>query len=147
MPVGDFKRQMAIEFKKAVDETEFKALKALVTHTFDNLFQVWPGYTYWSMANIRVSMTGRDINLVRPLERPEDEYALIDEAFEQRVGELAKLESLEFPVKKGRTIVIGNAVPYASDVGFQPGNGQALFIEAAREAEHTVQMLIKRNAL
>lgn len=124
-------RQKAAEAERAV---LIAAMREAYTHVMDS----WPVYSGFSKANNRISITGREIRLIRPGSRKAIPGLYSQKAESVRSNELAKLSRIERNFgMRNRTLVIGNAVDYASDVGFQPGRGRVIYQQAASIAKAT----------
>lgn len=88
----------------------------------------WPVYTAWSAANNRI-VEGQSGNFpLDPPTRPTEILALAAEANQNLSSDL---EMLNRHTKPG-LLAIGNAVPYAADVGFIPSNGLLIYEEGAK---------------
>lgn len=138
------KSRKAAKINKEIEEFIDKKLSlraqdkmiSAVRGAYEHIMNEWPKYTYWSAANNRISITGRDIKRLEPHKRPDPirKGVLSGKFAEVRHSELAKLTKIRKQKRKDRKdrlIVIGNAVPYAADVGFDPGRGIAIYGEAA----------------
>jgi len=141
---ADITRMFEKKIMPRIEQKMLDATKLVVEEVYEELYRVWPFYTFWSIANHRISISGRDIALVRPRERPEERYALLDYYEGQKEMELMKLRAVK-PGDRSRTIVIGNAVPYAANVGFKKGQGLRLYREAARTGTAIAQAKLKRR--
>lgn len=87
----------------------------------------WPIDTGWSAANNRIGDETGGVPL-EPPERPTQSGALVAEAQANLATDLAALRAHVKPA----SITIGNAVPYAPDVGWLDGNGQLIYMEAGK---------------
>ncbi len=139
----DLRRAFELEIKKKVDDPLNKATIFAARRTYEMLTTpgFWPVDTYWSIANHRISITGQDINLLRPETKPKQKGALASQAASVRTSELAKLDRLKGKPRKTQ-IIIGNPVRYAADVGGVIGKGTSLYITAAEIAEAETQIFI-----
>ena len=88
--------------------------------------RVWPRDTGWSAANNRLSESG-DFPLDPPT-RPSGHGTLFAEAEANLGADIAMLEKHRLP----GPLALGNAVPYAADVGWVDGNGLLIYTEASR---------------
>ena len=130
MASSAFSRQLEEEIEAKVTRTVRRTKIAAVSRTYKTIQAIWPTDTFWSKANNRVSITGRTIARVEPHQRPTESGALADKAAAVTASELSKLERIKAE-RKSRSIIIGNAVPYAFDVGFRPGYGAYIYQIAA----------------
>lgn len=133
--VNEFDKALEFEVEKKLEKPLADMIHLMVSYTFKYIMAEWPTHTGWSAANHRINLNGRPITKVEPDERPSYKGALIDEVAINYAEQLNKLERLRTPLKRDITVVIGNAVPYAPDVGFIPGNGEAIYQAAADLAE------------
>jgi hypothetical protein len=129
-----FAQQLEEQIEATVTRTVRKTKIAAVRKTYIVIQQMWPVDTFWSKANNRISITGRPITQVEPRTRPEESGALADKARAVTVDQLTKLESIKAE-HKSRSIIIGNAVPYAFDVGFEAGRGAFIYGIAAAQGK------------
>jgi len=129
--INTFRAQLEDELEK-VDEAEKEVFVATVRATYINIIDNWPKFTYYSQANHRINITGRKVVRVEPSQKPDIAGALAGKAEAVHASQLGKLERLTAETK-GRSVVIGNAVSYAPDVGFVEGQGTQIYLEAARE--------------
>lgn len=147
--VNEFNRALEAAIAREVDERVKRKLLAGVRAAYNYIMEVWPKQTYYSAANNRISITGRDIARVEPRERPTQPGALAEKFVHTWNTELAKLDRLETEMiarfgapakqKRNRVIVLGNAVDYAEDVSYEPGKGRAIYNEAALIASATMR--------
>ena len=127
---SQFVRPMKQEIQRKVKDVSV----ALVRDTAEEIYFIinspaWPQDTLWSAANHRINVgpnPEKDFPVEPPV-RPDLRGVLLNEAASNAAEQLAKLDTLAF----GDRVLIGNAVPYAKDVGFQAYNGLRIYIEAA----------------
>lgn len=129
----NFRRALETEIRKKIDEPVAFAVRTSVRATFTGIIDRWPRDTYWSLANHRISIQGRDVVKLEPRNRPEQTGALVSKAENENAKELAKLDRI-VAGRRSYNITIGNAVPYAPNVGFRNGQGEFIYQEAADEA-------------
>lgn len=130
----EFVRPMEREIQRKVKDVSVTLVKDTAEEIYTNVLNLWPVDTAWSQANHRMNVgpnPARDFPLEPPT-RPKEKGALIGEASANESEQLSKLDGLAF----GDRVLIGNAVPYAADVGGSPsrprtGNGTRLYFEAA----------------
>ena len=111
-----------------------------VRFTYEQVFIRWPVDTAWSLANHRIATDTKNVTLT-PTERPKEKGVLLARATQVKAEEIAKLKKITLKT----TITIGNAVPYAADVGRgQTGVGTAIYLEAGvlgpRKAEFQLKV-------
>lgn len=128
---------------KKVDVAEVETLKDVVGEAYERIFLKWPAFTFFSMANHRISIMGSPIRRLEPATRPSEKGALLDKQEAVRQTELAKLANMT-PTRRHKKVYIGNSVDYSKDVGFSKGNGAAIYQEAAQEAAAVVKMKRRR---
>lgn len=141
--VRRFQSQIKSVIAAKVDEATFDKMKLIAERTYETIFLNWPADTFWSMANHRISITGRPIIRLQPATRPTQKGALIDKQESTRQSELAKLRGAK-PARGGtrrRVIFIGNSVPYARNVGFKNGLGVTIYRNAAAEGARQAQAI------
>jgi len=127
-----FRKALDFEIEKKVRKPTLTMKKNIVKFTYEAIFEIWPNDTYWSASNHRISITGRPVFKLEPRKRPTKRGALVNKSISVKNGELAKLRGLNTKNSKaGRSIIIGNSVPYAVDVQFEPGRGEMLYNFAA----------------
>lgn len=135
--INTFRAQLEDELDK-VDEKEKEVFATTVRATYTYIIEEWPTYSYFSQANHRINITGRRVMRVEPDEsnRPDMKGALAGKAAAVHAAQLAKVDKLTTGTR-GRSVVIGNAVSYAPDVGDVPGGsgypgyGNKIYLEAA----------------
>ena len=137
--VKAFQADMETVIHKVDREIE-DVIKEGLTAALLEIFSEWPAHTYYSMANNRVSIIAPIAEPV-PRERPNEVGAMADEAAIQLELNLQSVERLNVKKIDRTSYHISNPVDYASDVGFTPGQGDAIYEMAARTAEE----LIKRR--
>lgn len=137
-----FRRALEIEISEKIDKNVSGVKVAIAKATLENIYSSWPVDTAYSLANHRVSITGRDINKVEPYTRPTEKWALLDKAIAVHEQELAKLDRIS-EKDSDRTIIIGNAVEYAEDVGFEAGAGRIIYDQAAAFGEAVGNVFVK----
>lgn len=114
-----------------------KAMKLFVAEkAFDLINDKWPVWSGYSKANNRININSAEQE-VDPPERPMGNVVdikgmLAELAIFNNAAELTKLDPEA--IRYTDTIHIGNAVSYAADVGFEPGQGSHIYVESAREA-------------
>lgn len=127
-----FRKAMEFEIEAKVRKPTLTMKKNIIKYTYEAIFELWPNDTYWSASNHRISITGRPVFRLEPRKRPDKRGALINKSISVKSSELAKLKGLNTKNSKpGRSIIIGNSVPYAVDVQFEPGRGEQLYSFAA----------------
>jgi len=125
----EFVKPMNAEIQRKVKDVSVTLVKDTAEEVYINIFPLWPKFTFWSAANHRMNVgrnPARDFPVEPPI-RPRTKGALTGEMASNRAEQLAKLDSLGF----GDSVLIGNAVDYAVDVGFQANNGTRIYFEAA----------------
>jgi len=135
--VKPFNREIENKVKKPTVEVMQDTAEAVYSKVLD----LWPTDTFWSQANHRINLgvnPARDFP-VEPPQRPAMAGELTGEAADNESQQIAKLEELGF----GDSIIIGNAVPYAADVGRRGGNGTRIYAEAAAIGISTIQSRLK----
>jgi len=135
--VKPFNREIEDKVRKPTVEVMQDTAEAVYTKIMD----LWPTDTFWSQANHRINIgpnPARDFP-IEPPQRPAIAGELTGQANENEQEQLAKLEDLAF----GDSILIGNAVPYAADVGRRGGNGTRIYAEAAAIGVSTIQSRLK----
>ena len=138
--VRAFQTDMETVIKKVDRELE-KTIKEGLTAALLEIFSKWPVHTYYSMANNRVSII-QPVATPQPAERPNEVGAMADDAAIQLELNLQTVESLDVKNIDRTPFHISNPVDYASDVGFTPGRGDAIYEMAARTAEELIQRQI-----
>ena len=123
-----------------IDREIEDVIKEALTAALLEIFSEWPAHTYYSMANNRISIITPIANPV-PEKRPNEVGVMADEAAIQLELNLQTVENLNVKNIDRTPFHISNPVDYASDVGFTPGQGDAIYEMAARTAEE----LIKRR--
>lgn len=125
----EFVRPMEREIQRKVRDVSVELVKEAAAIIYETIPTMWPEDTLWSAANHRINIgpnPSKDFP-VEPAVRPNLPGVLLSEANENRLEQIAKLDSLGF----GDRVLIGNAVPYAADVGFSTNNGTRIYFEAA----------------
>lgn len=113
---------------KFVDDVAAMAERLVAEEARVAIDSAWPTFTAWSAANNRVA-EGQSNNFpLEPPVRPTQAGALFAEANQNLAADLALIDQHTTP----GLIAIGNATPYAADVGFIPGNGTMIYEEAAK---------------
>lgn len=121
-----------------IEEFKGKAMSVAAREAFDILTEDWPFYTGWSAANNRIKI-GRgphQYELIPP-EKPEEIPGVL--GFEAEFNRQDQMHRAQFEVRKVNPdfVYIGNAVPYARDVGFDAdgnpkiGNGVEIYKKVA----------------
>ena len=128
--INTFRTQLEDELTR-VDEAEKETFVNTVKAAYEYIIANWPVDTYYSTANHRINITGRPVVRLEPSQKPSVSGALAGKAQAVHAAQLAKLDRLTAE-KKGRNVVIGNAVDYAPNVGGVEGQGTAIYLEAAR---------------
>lgn len=113
---------------KFVDDVAALAERLVAEETRVAIDSAWPVYTAWSAANNRIVEAQSGNFPLEPPTRPAEVLALAAEANQNLATDLALLERHKTP----GLLAIGNAVPYADDVGFIPGNGMLIYEEGAK---------------
>ena len=137
---NEFVKPMDREIQRKVKDVSVTLVKDIAEEAFTNILNFWPVDTAWSQANHRINIgpnPEKDFP-VQPPTRPTQRGALIGAANENEATQLAKLDSLTF----GDSVLIGNAVPYAADVSFQPFRGTIIYFEAAAIAGQLISFRI-----
>ncbi len=125
----EFVKPMNEEIQRKVRDVSATLVADTATEVFEQVLRSWPADTFWSAANHRINVgpnPPQDFPLEPPT-RPKESGALINEAEDNAEEQLAKLNGVGF----GDRVLIGNAVPYAANVGYKPSNGTRIYIEAA----------------
>ena len=135
--VRPFQADMETVIKK-IDRGVEDAIKEGLTAALLEIFEKWPAHTYYSMANNRVSIIAPIAN-PRPAERPNEVGAMADDAAIQLELNLQSIENLNVQKIDRTSYHISNPVEYASDVGFTPGQGDAIYEMAAKTAEELIE--------
>lgn len=131
---SEFVKPMNAEIQRKVKDVSVTLVRDTAEEIYINVLNLWPVDTAWSQANHRINVgknPARDFPLEPPT-RPKEKGALLGEASSNESEQLNKLDTVGF----GDSVLIGNAVPYAADVGGSPerpntGNGTRLYFEAA----------------
>ena len=121
-----------------MDDHLEKAIREGLSESYSYIFQQWPAYTYYSMANNVVSLRAPIENPV-PSERPNDKDELADDAAIQLETGLQILNTFKMNKTRDTKVYINNPVDYASDVGFNTGAGDAIYQEAAQAASEAIE--------
>lgn len=111
-----------------VDDVAALAERLVAEETRVAIDSAWPTWTGWSAANNRVVEGQSGSFPLNPTVRPTTAGAIFAEANQALAMDLALIENHKTP----GLIAIGNAVPYAADVGFIPNNGTLIYEEATR---------------
>ena len=142
--VSKFRRDLTDVLAARVAVVEKHWTERAITIAFTQLATPgrWPADTFYSMANHKVSVGEAVIEAPKPSERPEggNLSGLVES---NRARQLNKMKQFK---GKGHSFFIGNPVPYAADVGFQTGQGRALYANAARYASAVVAEEIKTKS-
>ncbi len=128
------------EIQRKVRDVSVTLVKDAAEEAYINVMNLWPVDTAWSQANHRINIgpnPEKDFSILPPT-RPTQKGALIGAANENEAVQLSKLDSLTF----GDSVLIGNAVPYAADVGFQSHRGTIIYFEAAAIASELISSRI-----
>lgn len=134
--MGRFEVEFIKPFNREVERVKDLSANAVADtaeEIFGSILDLWPKDTFWSDANHRINIgvkPSRDFP-VEPPTRPSEREALTGESNENEQEQIAKLDGVQF----GDSVLIGNAVPYAADVGGSPskpnrGNGTRIYHEA-----------------
>ena len=110
-----------------VDDVSALAERLVAEEARVAIDSAWPTWTGWSAANNRVSESPNNFPLDPPT-RPDVPGALFALANDNLSEDIAALQR---HVKPG-LVAIGNAVPYARDVGFIENNGALIYEEASK---------------
>ena len=135
--MSKFKKDLEGAVSIRVDRSAVHMTKLAARVAFEQLTTpgVWPVATFYSIANHKIAINGAAIGSPFPAERPDDDTKnLSGLAQKNRQQQLNKLKGL----KARMSVIIGNPVNYAGDVGFQGGQGGAIYAEAARFANSMV---------
>ena len=122
---------MADEWARAlqfVDDLAALAERLVGEEVLYHIDVQWPRWTGWSAANNHVNEGNVGDFPLNPPTRPTDEGELFGVAQQVLEYNLEILARHEAP----GMIAIGNAVPYAADVGFLVGNGTAIYEEGGK---------------
>jgi len=92
--LAKFNRQLEFQIEKKVNERTLEKVRLSVQFTFEEIIDNWPVDTYWSLANHRISITGRDVVKLEPRTRPDTSGALVGKAQTENQKELDKLDRL-----------------------------------------------------
>ncbi len=125
----EFVKPMNAEIQRKVKDVSATLVADTAEEVYRSILNLWPIDTAWSQANHRMNVgrnPARDFPLEPPT-RPKGKGALLGEASTNENEQLAKLDTLAF----GDSVLIGNAVPYAADVGRRASQGTRIYIEAA----------------
>jgi len=122
--VAKFNRQLEFQIEKKVNERTLDKVRLSAQFAYEYIVDNWPVDTYWSLANNRISITGRDVVKLEPRTRPDTSGALVGKAQTENQKELDKLDRLTTD-RRQYNVVIGNAVPYAPDVPYKKRNIKA----------------------
>lgn len=132
----DFLGPMRAEIEAKVTNRLKAAKIGIAREAFQLINARWPVQTGWSIFNNRININSSDVELSPP-ERPSELGALTAESINENARELDKLDPTT--IKSTDTIFIGNAVPYAADVGFEDGRGSEIYAESLRDAAEIVR--------
>ncbi len=136
--LSKFKRDLEGAVAVRVDRASKQMTILAATVVLQQLTTIglWPVDTGYSMANHKIGVGSDGIPGANPAEKPEDKNVdfrgLIESNKQQQLSKLTRL-------KRGDAVIVGNPVHYSPDVGFQSGQGRALYAEAARFASATVE--------
>jgi hypothetical protein len=130
--LAKFNRQLEFQIEKKVNERTLEKVRLSAQFAYEYIVDNWPVDTYWSLANNRISITGRDIVKLEPRTRPDESGVLEGKARVENQKELDKLDRLTTD-RRQYNVVIGNAVPYAANVGGQVGRGRSIYQNAATQ--------------
>lgn len=143
--MGRFEEEFIKPFNREIEEKVRKPTVEVMQDTAEAVYtkamDLWPTDTFWSQANHRMNVgvnPARDFP-VEPPQRPKVAGELTGEAADNEQEQLGKLDALKF----GDSILIGNAVPYAADVGRKGGNGTRIYHEAAAIGVSTIESRLK----
>ena len=143
--MGRFETEFIKPFNREIEDKVRKptveVMKDTAEAVYSKVMDLWPTDTFWSQANHRINIgpnPARDFP-VEPPQRPSMSGELTGEAADNEAQQIAKLEGLKF----GDSILIGNAVPYAADVGRRGGNGTRIYHEASAIGISTIQSRLK----
>ncbi len=143
--MGRFEEEFIKPFNREIEEKVRKPTVAVMRDTteavYTKVMDLWPTDTFWSQANHRMNIgvnPARDFP-IEPPQRPGQAGELTGQANENEQEQLGKLDELQF----GDSIIIGNAVPYAADVGWKGGNGTRIYHEASAIGISTIQSRLK----
>lgn len=135
-----FESEFLVPFNREIERKVKAPSAAVVADTaeavFSSILDQWPADTFWSAANHRINVgpnPQKDFPL-EPPERPTEAGALSGEASDNESQQIGKLEGVKF----GDKVLIGNAVPYAADVGKRGGQGTRIYIEAGAQGAASV---------
>ena len=137
----EFVKPFNREIENKVRKPTVEVMKDTAEAVYSKVMDLWPTDTFWSQANHRINIgpnPARDFP-VEPPQRPSMLGELTGEAADNEAQQIAKLEGLKF----GDSILIGNAVPYAADVGRRGGNGTRIYHEASAIGISTIQSRLK----
>jgi len=137
--LAKFNRQLEFQIEKKVNERTLEKVRLSAQFAYEYIVDNWPVDTYWSLANNRISITGRDIVKLEPRTRPDESGVLEGKARVENQKELDKLDRLTTD-RRQYNVVIGNAVPYAPDVPYKNikagnGGGRMLYQDAQAAAK------------
>ena len=135
--VASFQAEMETVIKRVDDHLE-DSMKAGLSEGYLQIFREWPAYTYYSMANNRVSRAS-PIETPIPAERPTNPNEMADDAAIQLQVGLQEIQTFKLNTSRDTIIFISNPVDYASDVGFAAGAGDAIYQNAAATAEEVIE--------
>lgn len=124
----EFVKRLEREIENKVRRPAAQVVADTAEEVFTNILNLWPLDTGWSQANHRINVgrnPARDFPLEPPT-RPTEKGALLGEASSNENEQLGKLDEVKF----GDSVLIGNAVPYAVDVGFRSNLGIIIYAEA-----------------
>ncbi len=140
-----FETEFIKPFNREIEEKVKKPTVAVMRDTteavYTKIMDTWPTDTFWSQANHRINLginPATDFP-VEPPQRPAMSGELTGQANENEQEQLSKLDELQF----GDSVIIGNAVPYAADVGRRGGNGTRIYHEAGAIGVSTIQSRLK----
>lgn len=143
--MGSFEQEFIIPFNREIEEKVKKptveVLKDTTEAVYSKVLDLWPVDTFWSQANHRINIgvnPAKDFP-VEPPQRPLISGELTGQASDNENEQISKLDSLTF----GDSVIIGNAVPYAADVGRKKSNGRRIYFEAAAIGSAIIESRLK----
>lgn len=144
--LAQFERDLAIETVLKVEKPLKDGFRLTTEKIYELLFtDLWPIQTGWSMANHHIGI-GQTADLpLEPATRPDfpGPGVSLSTILANKSAELRKLDTLK-PIKG--SVVIGNTVPYAADVGFSRGRGIGVYNAAANQGSGIAATLLDQGA-
>lgn len=128
--LADFQKKLEFAIERNVTERALEGVRLSAQFTYETILDMWPTDTFWSKANHRINISGRRVADLRPRTRPSQSGALAGKAEAENQKELDKLDRLTTE-RRNPNVIIGNAVPYAPNVGGENGRGIRIYREAA----------------